>query len=123
MSLTKGKSSCTRIKDKALIIDSFGKPFTFLLPDGQKMYRSLLGAILTVFIILTVSFYAIYKWQLLIDKDEARITLTIDEGYFKENNSTITRENDKFNIAVGIASSIFLTTLVEDKSYGDLSVT
>ena len=123
MSASQGKSSCSRVKDKALIIDSFGKPFTFLLPDGQKMYRSLLGAILTVFIILTVSFYAIYKWQLLIDKDEARITLTIDEGHYNENNSTITRENDKFNIAVGIASSVFLTTLVEDKSYGELSVT
>lgn len=60
---------------------------------------------------------------MLIDKDEARITLTIDEGHYNENNSTITRENDKFNIAVGIASSVFLTTLVEDKSYGELSVT
>ena len=28
------KSSCAAIKERALIIDSFGKPFTFLLPDG-----------------------------------------------------------------------------------------
>ena len=48
------------------------------------MYRSLLGAILTVVILIVVSFYAIYKWQLLIDKDEARITLKVDEDYFAE---------------------------------------
>ena len=57
-----GKSSCSKVGQKALIVDSFGKPFTFLLPDGQKMYRSLLGAILTVFIVVTMSFYAVYKW-------------------------------------------------------------
>ena len=77
-----GKTSCGKVKEKVLMADSFGKPFSFLLPNGQKMYKSLLGAISTMFIVLTVAMYAIYKWQLLIDKDEARITLTIDEGYF-----------------------------------------
>lgn len=112
------KSSCTKVKEKALIVDSFGKPFTFLLPDGQKMYRSLLGAILTVFIIMTVSFYAIYKWQLLIDKDEAKIALVIEEGYFIENNSTISSLEDGFNIAVGITSGNSLSKLHEDKTIG-----
>ena len=71
------KSSCRKLKEKALIVDSFGKPFTFLLPDGQKMYRSLLGALLTVFILIVVFFYALYKLQLLIDKEEATVTLNI----------------------------------------------
>ena len=56
------KSSCSKFGEKALIIDSFGTPFTFLLPDGKKTYKSLLGAILTVLIVLTIAFYAIYKW-------------------------------------------------------------
>ena len=73
-----GKTNCSKVKDKLLIVDSFGKPFVFLLPNGQKMYKSLLGAISTMFIVLTVAIYAVYKWQLLIDKEDARITLTID---------------------------------------------
>ena len=83
------KSSCSKFGEKALIIDSFGKPFTFLLPDGQKMYRSLLGAIFTLFIIVTMSFYAVYKWQLLTGKEEATISTIIEDGYFDNNNSTI----------------------------------
>ena len=56
------KSSCSKVGEKALLIDSFGKPFTFLLPDGQKSYKSLLGAILTIFIMLTIGLYGVYKW-------------------------------------------------------------
>ena len=116
------KSSCSKVKEKALIIDSFGKPFTFLLPDGQKMYRSLLGAILTVVIFWVVSFYAIYKWQLLIDKDEARITLTVEEDYFTENDSVINRNDDGFNIAFGIFSLLDRSIVEEDESIGTLKI-
>ena len=56
------KSSCTKVKEKALMVDSFGKPFSFMLPNGQKMYRSLVGAVLTVIIIVSILLYALYKW-------------------------------------------------------------
>ena len=56
------KSNCSKVGEKALIMDSFGTPFTFLLPDNKKSYKSLLGATLTVLIVLMMAFYAVYKW-------------------------------------------------------------
>ena len=84
-----GKFTCSGFKDNFLYIDSFGMPFSFLLPHGQKMYKSLLGALSTIIIVVTVFSYAVYKWQLLVDKDEARIALNIEENYFNDTSSVI----------------------------------
>ena len=63
------KSNCSKVSEKALIIDSFGRPFEFMLPNGSKKYRSLLGSVLTLIIVLVVALYAVYKLQLLIEHD------------------------------------------------------
>ena len=44
-----------------MIIDAFAKPFRFMLPGGTKEYKSLVGAVLTLVTVITVSFYAVYK--------------------------------------------------------------
>ena len=82
MQSVKGRGKCSNLQEKALILDSFGQPFMFMLPNGQKRYRSLSGTVLTVLTIVFVSLYAIYKWQLLIDREEAQINTSISEGYF-----------------------------------------
>ena len=79
------KSSCSKVGEKALILDSFGKPFTFLLPDGKKSYKSLMGAILTVLLVLTMAVYGVYKWQILIDREEAVVSLNILNDYWLNN--------------------------------------
>ena len=61
-----GRSSCGKVVQKAIIIDSFSKPFRFMLPGGSKEYKSLIGAIFTVITVITVLTYAVYKWQLLL---------------------------------------------------------
>ena len=86
------------------------------------MYKSLLGAILTVIIFTVVSFYALYKWQLLIGKEEARTIIEIEEDYFRANNSFIDNKEDGFNIAVGMFN-LFGATIEEDfEQYGTLDV-
>ena len=69
-----GKSSCGKVIEKALIIDAFGRPFYFILPNGAKEYKSLIGSIMTLMTIITVALYAVYKWQLLLDKEETSLT-------------------------------------------------
>ena len=59
-----------------------------MLPNGRKMYKSIIGLVLTVFTVMAVSFYAVYKWQLLLDHDEARVVLTTEDDYFQDHNST-----------------------------------
>ena len=55
----------------------------------KKSYKSLLGAILTVLIVLTMAFYAVYKWQILVDREEAVLILNVEDDYWLNNNSTI----------------------------------
>ena len=59
-----------------------------MLPNGSKEYKSLVGAILTLLTVITVTLYGIYKWQLLIDKEETSLSQRIEEGYFDKNNHT-----------------------------------
>ena len=87
------KSSCSQVGEKALVMDSFGTSFIFLLPDGNKSYKSLLGTILTVLIVLTMAFYGVYKWQILVDREEAVVTLNVEDGYWLDKNSTISQSN------------------------------
>ena len=72
------KSGCSKVGEKALIIDSFGRPFEFLLPNGAKKYKSLVGSIMTLFTIIVVAVYSIYRWQLLIDKEQINVTSSIE---------------------------------------------
>ena len=95
------KSSCGKFKEKALVIDSFGTHFTFMLPNGQKKYRSLIGSILTVLTVVGVAMYGIYKLELLFSRADSQVSLIVEEGYFENHNSTFTQANG-FNIAVGI---------------------
>ena len=98
---TGGKSSCAKVVEKAIVIDKFGKPFSFVLPNGAKEYKSLIGSILTLMTVITVCFYGIYKWQLLIEKEETSFSTRIDEGYFNNFNHTFSQDNG-FNIALGL---------------------
>ena len=41
-----------------------------MLPGGTKEYKSLVGALFTLITTITVLGYAVYKWQLLLQKDQ-----------------------------------------------------
>lgn len=115
------KTGLAKCKDKALIIDSFGQPFTFMLPNGQKRYRSLVGAVMTLITILVVSLYAIYKYNLLIERSDISINEIIREDYFNDNEGTFS-PGSGFNIAVGIAGFKAGKLFNENLEYGRLSV-
>ena len=100
-----GKSGCGKVMEKALIIDSFGRPFTFVLPNVAKEYKSLIGSILTMMTIITVALYGVYKWVQLLDKEETSLSQRIIEGYFDKNEHTFNQE-EGFNIAVGIYQNL-----------------
>ena len=114
------KSNCSKVSEKALIIDSFGRPFEFMLPNGSKKYRSLLGSVLTLIIVLVVALYAVYKWQLLIEKDQVTVSFSKEENYFDE--TSILDPASRFNLAVGIYDRKNRDNLVFDESFGKLSV-
>lgn len=68
---------CDNFRSKVLLLDSYGRPFSFMLPNGQKMYKSLIGSILTVLAVIIVALYAVYKWDLLLSQEETSVTKNI----------------------------------------------
>ena len=115
------KSSCSKVGEKALVIDSFGRPFEFMLPNGSKKYRSLVGSIMTLVTVMIVAVYSSYKWQLLIDKEQVTNSQSIDERHFDSSNSILDLESG-FNLAVGIFGLNSGRDLVFDETYGKLTV-
>ena len=96
------KSGCGRFSEKILKIDAFGRPFEFMLPNGTKRYKTLVGTILTVILTILVTLYTVYKVQLLLNNEQVIVTLTSEENYFVKNEALISSSEDGFNIAVGL---------------------
>ena len=99
-----GKSSCSRLKDNMILLDAYGQPFNFMLPGKRKMYKSLVGTIMTLIAVTTVVGYAIYKWNILRTNTQASISTTVEENYFADKNATLT-EQDGFKIAFSLTDS------------------
>ena len=102
--MSQSKSSCSRVKDKALIVDMYGNSFSFMLPGGQKKYKSLVGSILTVLTVLGVILYTVYKTAFVFDDSANNVTKTFSYGHYNElPDSTFSTANG-LKIAIGISS-------------------
>ena len=115
---TRGSTGCSSLTQRALIADLYGRPFLFMLPNAKQRYKSILGSMCTVFIISIVLIYAVYKYQLLIDKEESRLQKTLEENYFDETHAFSTAQG--FNVAFALSSYSNKSQFFTDNSYGRL---
>jgi len=60
-------TGCSRLANKALVLDLYGRPFMFMLPNRNQKYKSIVGSLCTVFVFTVITVYAIYKFQLLVE--------------------------------------------------------
>ena len=65
-----GGGNCAK---NIMSLDLYGRPFVFMLPNKQQRYKSVVGSLLTVINLFIVFVYAIYKVQLLSDKEDSRV--------------------------------------------------
>ena len=100
------RSGCANLSQEALKIDSFGRPFEFMLPNGSKRYKTLSGSILTVVLALLVTLYTAYKLELLLNNDQVLLMVTTEESFYDDTSAggTISSTEDGFNVAVGMFS-------------------
>ena len=100
------RSGCANLSQKALKIDSFGRPFEFMLPNGSKRYKTLSGSILTVVLALLVTLYTAYKLQLLMNHDQVLLMVTTEESFYDDKTAggIISSSENGFNVAVGLFS-------------------
>lgn len=108
------RGNCGGLLEKALVLDLYGRPFLFMLPNRKQKYKSIVGSICTIFILTIVFAYAIYKFDLLIQKEEARVQRSTEEEYF-DSNFNYTKEQG-FNVAFALDSNGKL-----DENFNDLS--
>ena len=73
---------------------------------------------MTIFILFIVFVYAVYKMQLLLDKDESRVQRSIEENAFDEDYSFSSKEG--FNVAFALSSYENPNEVYIDESYGRL---
>ena len=90
--------------DKAMNLDMYGRPFLFKLPNEQQKYKSIFGSVCSVGIVIVISLYAIYKWQIMIAKDETIVQRTLETDY--HNDGFKFSSSQGFNIAFGLSSSV-----------------
>ena len=57
---------CQKFLQKVLVLDLYGRPFMFMLPNHQQKYKSIIGSLCTIFILSIVLVYAVYKFELLV---------------------------------------------------------
>ena len=68
--------------------------------------------------VVGVALYGVYKLELLFSKADSQVSVTVEEGYFENNNSTFSQANG-FNFAVGIFE---YGEIVQDESYGKVYI-
>lgn len=91
---------CTQ---KVLKLDLYGRPFMFMLPNHEQRYKSIVGSLCTILVLFVVFVYAVYKVQLLSDKDESRVQRTLEENYF-DYQKFVSSHHGEFNVAFALAS-------------------
>ena len=102
MTAPKGPGKCDKFTQKALVLDIYGRPFQFMLPNSKQKYKSIVGSICTIFVMTMVLIYAVYKFENLVAKDESRVQISIENSYFNE--TEIFSSKRGFNMAFGLSS-------------------
>lgn len=69
--------------------------------DGIKIYRSILGAILSMIFFIVLAMYTVFKFESLLKYNDTNIMLSQQENYFSEEDIFKGGENN-FNVAFGL---------------------
>ena len=83
--------------------DIFGADLDNNHNNGIKIYRSILGAILSVFFIVVLATYSAFKYNCLLMYNDSNIMISTQENYYTDHDIFIGGANS-FNVAFGLIS-------------------
>ena len=109
-------SRCDRCQKSSLVFDMYRKPFRLLLPDEKPQYRTLVGAVLTIFTLIITLSYTSWKLLVMFEQTEFKIQAHDQENYydFEEEFGT----NEGFALAAAITSYDGSSEDITDYSIG-----
>ena len=76
-------SRSDRCQRGILRFDFYKQPFRLLLPDRKNEYRTFAGGLLSILTIVLMLYYATYKLNTLITKDDYKVQLRRRERYYE----------------------------------------
>ena len=76
-----------------MVIDAYGPPVLLMLPNNKQRYKSTLGGLLTLIVILISLSYSVFKGQLLASRDLNKIQIIREYGFFDREDNLITAED------------------------------
>ena len=95
-------SGCDQCQKRTLSIDMYRRPFHLFLPDNQSLYRSFLGAMLSIMTILLLSSYALWKLANLINRKDYTVRMYDQENFYDIKESF--GPEDGFMLAAGLTA-------------------
>ena len=63
-------SACSKFERGVLMLDSYKRPFSLLMPENTDRYRTFVGAFFTIVTLLVVLSYASYKFNDLLNQSD-----------------------------------------------------
>ena len=66
--------------DNFIIGDQFGEEIRLVLPGDRDRYKSLLGSILTLFTVILLTAYMVYKSNTIFSNEQSEISQVINIG-------------------------------------------
>ena len=94
--------------EKLLSFDKFGDGFHFKLPGNRDTHGTITGALLSILMVVTLSFYSITMLEQLILFGGTVVTQSVRDSYYKPSNLFPTEipelHGGNFNLAFGLTA-------------------
>ena len=98
-------------------LDFFGKSFDFQFPGGRNKHKTIMGAIVSLVLILMLLFYLCLRTTILIFRSDTDYLAYESEIYFRTEFFT---SEDGFNVAFALTEYDNVEEPIEDPDYGVL---
>lgn len=83
----------------------------FMLPNNQQRYKTIVGSLCTILTIGIVFIYAVYKFQLLSNREQNSLSIITELGYFQNRKNEFNLDN--FKIAFGLAKMVHEDSILQ----------
>ena len=115
----------TRIAKVVKSIDIFGDTVSFTARNGDKSFKTWLGALVTFFLYMIIASYSIKRFVVMINRDDTKFAETTEDN--AENLDDYAKYLDDLNVSLGfrvllITSQNTYKTLDKSEYHGYLDI-
>ena len=103
MNRQKKKGSCNILYRTIIRLDLFGYILEKKHTDGLKLYRSLMGSVMSVTLLIVMMLYTVYKYNAMLRYNDTNLMVSEQTGAYTDKD-VFKGGKDHFNVAFGLVS-------------------